>query len=314
MQQIKILLLLVFPLLFLTSCDSHKTIVNGLDQAEANEILVFLATKNIHAVKIPVAGATGGAAKKTTFDISVPTEQAGDAMALLNQVGLPRRPSQSLLDIFSSQNLVPSEMQEQIRYQAGLASQIASTIRKIDGVLDAEVQISFPKEDPLNPGSKKDKITASVYVKYAGMLEDPNVHLTSKIKRLVAASVTGLDYDNVTVILDRARFGESTSGISQLGGEEKSFVKIWSVVVAQESVTQFRLLFFSFSILILLLIVSIIWLGWKFYPVLKNHGGWKELFRIHPIHEEASAKTLEEKKEAKDKEKKEEPGDREIEE
>lgn len=313
MKQIKILVLFVISLLFLTGCDSHKTIVNGLDQAEANEILVFLSTKNIQAIKIPVAGGTGGS-KKTTFDIAVSAEQASEAMSLLNQVGLPRRASQSLLDIFSSSNLVPSEMQEQIRYQAGLASQIASTIRKIDGVLDAEVQISFPKEDPLNPNLKKDKITASVYVKYAGMLEDPNVHLTSKIKRLVAASVTGLEYDNVTVILDRARFGESTSGASPLSSEDKSFVKIWTVTVAQDSLTRFRAIFFSFSILILLLILSLIWLVWKFYPVLKNHGGFKELLRLHPIHEYKVEEVKSEAKSDKEKDKKEEPGDREIEE
>jgi type III secretion protein J len=199
---------LCLPLL--TSCESRKIIVNGLDEREANEIIVFLATKGIDASKAQsVAASGGGGTKIVLWDISVDSTQALVAMSYLNQAGLPRRQSQNLLNIFTGAGLVPSEMEQKIRYQAGLAEQIASTIRKIDGVLDAEVQISFPEENPLNPNEKKQPITASVWVKHNGVLDDPNSHLVSKIKRLVAASVPGLDYDNVTVIGERARFNET---------------------------------------------------------------------------------------------------------
>lgn len=267
----------------LTSCESRRTIVNGLDEKDANEILVFLSGRGVTATKVPAeGGGGGGAAKEALWNISVPEEQATEAMALLNQVGLPRRRGQNLLGIFSNVGLVPSGLEQKIKYQAGLAKQIAHTIRKIDGVLDAEVQISFPEEDPLNPTAPKQKTTASVYVKHSGILDDPNAHLGTRIRRLVAGSVPGLDYDNVTVIGDRARFVEPISG----GGEEISFVHIWSLIVASESITRFRIIFFSFIFTIFLLLFLAFWLLWKFWHVLKQSGGIKQLLNIHQVRPE----------------------------
>ena len=280
--------LLAFLVVFFAACSSSKTIVNGLDEKEANEILVYLSSKGIEAQKIPsTAGGTGGGSQKALlWDIAVEEEDAREAMALLNQAGLPRRQGQNLLNIFRDTGLVPSELQDKIRYQAGLAEQIASTIRKIDGVLDAEVQISFPEEDPLNPSQKKGKITASVYVKHSGVLDDPNSHLLTKIKRLVTASVTGLDYENVTVIPDRARFSELAAGSLQSSFEEdKQYVNVWGIILAKESLTKFRTIFFTFISLILLLILSLIWFFWKVSPLLESHGGFKSLFKLHAMEE-----------------------------
>lgn len=294
-------LFLLLMACLLTSCGSRRTIVNGLDEKEANEILVFLSGKGVDATKVQAAAdSSGGAGKAVLWNISVDDSQANEAMSLLNQAGLPRRRGQNLLGIFSNVGLVPSGMQEKIRYQAGLAEQIASTIRKIDGVLDADVQISFPDEDPLNPTAIKQKITASVYVKHSGVLDDPNAHLMTRIKRLVAGSINGLDYDNVTVIGDRARFSESPLGGTQgaFGEEERPFVHVWSVILAKESLTRFRILFFSFTIAILLLLVALIWTLWKIYPLLKELGGIKQLFSIHPINGEKMAVKAPEKIEA----------------
>jgi len=295
-----LLLCIVVPLL--TACQSQKTIVNGLDEREANEILVYLASQGIGATKVPGKEAGGGGgAKVQMWDITVNTEQATTAMALLNQAGLPRKKSQSLLGIFSGTGLVPSEMEQKIRYQAGLGEQIASIIRKIDGILDAEVQISFPEEDPLT-GKTKGKITASVYVKHNGVLDDPNSHLVTKLKRLVAAAITGLDYDNVTVISDRARAGESPSFGLTSAEEDKQYVSIWTIAIAKESATRFRIIFFSFTITILILLLMLIWMGWKIYPVLEKSGGFKQLLRMHPI--DSLQKGAAKEKPAKEEEKK----------
>lgn len=270
----------------LTSCESQRTIVNGLDEKEANEILVFLANRGINATKIPASSEGGAGSKAVLWNISVESSQGNEAMALLNQVGLPRRRGQNLLGIFSNVGLVPSGMQEKIRYQAGLAEQIASTIRKIDGVLDADVQVSFPEEDPLNPTAQKQKITASVYVKHSGVLDDPNAHLITRIKRLVAGSVNGLDFDNVTVIGDRARFSEIGGGaFGSLNEEEKAFVHIWSLVIAKDSLTRFRIVFFSFTFIILILLLALTWLLWKLMPFIQKAGGIKKLFTLHPLEE-----------------------------
>lgn len=280
---LKQLLLLALLGGLLVGCESRRIIVNALDEKEANEILVFLANKNVNAEKVQAPSAD---TKIILWNISVESSQANEAMALLNQAGLPRRRGQNLLGIFSNAGLVPSGMNEKIRYQAGLAEQIASTIRKIDGVLDADVQISFPEEDPLNPNATKQKITASVYVKHNGVLDDPNAHLATRIRRLVASSINGLDYDNVTVIGDRARFSDTTGITSNLGEEEQKLVHVWSIVLAQDSLTRFRILFFTLVITVVIMLLVLVWVLWKFFPILKKRGGFKELLSYHPIHVE----------------------------
>jgi type III secretion protein J len=300
----------------LTSCESRRVIVNGLDEKEANEILVFLSTKGINATKVQaVSEGGGGGGKGVLWNISVESSQGNEAMALLNQAGLPRRRGANLLNIFSNVGLVPSGMQEKVRYQAGLAEQIASTIRKIDGVLDADVQISFPDEDPFNPNAPKQKITASVYVKHSGVLDDPNAHLISRIKRLVAGSVNGLEYDNVTVIGDRARFTEAPLG--GFGGieEERPYVNVWTLTIAKSSLTRFRIIFFSFTLILVILLLTLIWMLWKLWPLLRKAGGMRKLFSFQPIDANqideaasaAAAKTEEAKEGEKLAEKKENP-------
>lgn len=300
---LKRLFIFIAMMSLLTSCESRRVIVNGLDEKEANEILVFLSNKGIDASKVQASTEGGaGAGKAVMWNISVEGSRANEAMALLNQVGLPRRRGQNLLGIFANTSLVPSGMQEKVRYQAGLAEQIGSTIRKIDGILDADVQISFPDEDPLNPGATKQKITASVYVKHSGVLDDPNSHLITRIKRLVAGSVNGLDYDNVTVIGDRARFSDSTlGGFQSLGEQERPYVQVWTLVIAKESLTRFRIIFFSFTLALLILLLGLIWLLWKFFPLLQKLGGIKKLFSLQPIQaepvNESPTPATEEKKE-----------------
>lgn len=301
-------LFLVFCIPLLTSCESRKIIVNGLDEREANEIIVYLSTKSITAAKSQstTSGGTGAGAKIVLWDISVPTDQALEAMSFLNQAGLPRRSSLNLLNIFTGTGLVPSEMEQKIRYQAGLAEQIASTIRKMDGILDAEVQISFPEEDPLNPNQKKQPITASVFVKHNGIMDDPNAHMVSKMKNLVAAGVPGLIYDNVTVISQLARYNEIHSELALAANEEnKQYVSVWNLIIAKDSLTRFRVIFFSFTIVVLLLALLLVWILWKFYPTLKKEGGFKALLHLKPIVEEKKAeseKAASEKKEESNKE------------
>lgn len=260
-------------LVLLAACEGNQSIVNNLPEREANEIVVFLASKGIEAQKVAAtAGGAGGVGGPTNmFDIFVSIEEMTEAMALLNQNGLPRRPGTTLLEIFGKQGLMTSDKEDAIRYQAGLAEQISNTIRKIDGVLDADVQISFPPSD-LPPGVPIPKTTAAVYIKHQGMLEDPNSHIETKVKRLLAGSVTGLSFDDVSVISDRARFADITlqPNMESFGGKgtQETYVSIWSIVMTKGSLSRFRFLFFAMISLVLLLTAALGWMVYKFYPQL----------------------------------------------
>jgi len=268
------LLFILLSFLLLTGCEKPSVIVNSIPEREANEIVVFLASKGIPAMKIAASsgGAVGGAATEAMFNISVDEKQIVDAMAILNSNGLPRKKAPQLLELFAKSGLVSSEREENIRYQAGLSAQIAGTIRKIDGVLDADVKLSIPQEASGIPGATtgpQRKITAAVFVKHQGILDDPNSHLVTKIKRLVSGSVSGLDTSDVTVISDRARFADISVDelTEEITPQAKEYVSIWSIVLSKGSTSRFRVLFFTLIISMILFALLLIWMLWKFYPI-----------------------------------------------
>ncbi|MBI2809663.1 MAG: hypothetical protein HYX67_02370 [Candidatus Melainabacteria bacterium] len=61
-------------------------IVNDVGEREANEIIVFLASKGIRAEKtVSASAAPGGAEGATKWSISVESGKSTEAMAVLNQ-------------------------------------------------------------------------------------------------------------------------------------------------------------------------------------------------------------------------------------
>jgi type III secretion protein J len=284
----KVLFLVLPLLLMLAGCENSRVIVNGVEEREANEIVVFLASRGINAAKIEAkAAAVGAAAGPSVWNIAVPEGMMTDAMAILNQNGLPRKKGTNLLELFAKQGFMTSEKEEAIRYQAGLEQQLANTIRKIDGVLDADVQLFLP--EPAAAGGPNQgtlgRATAAIYVKHQGVIDDPNSHLVSKIKRLAAGSVGGLDINDVTVISDRSRFTDVTLGTSIEAApfQPQDYTSIWSIVLSKESVLRFRFLFVSLIIGNIVLLILAMWTVWKVYPVLKSKGGLRSLLSLEPI-------------------------------
>ncbi len=261
---------------FLAGCSTNQSIVSNLEERDANEIVVFLASKGILAQKVqmPVSATAGATATIEMFSISVDNSQATDAMALLNRYGLPKRQGTNLLQLFAKSGLISSDREETIRYQAGLAEEIKNTILKMDGIIDADVQISFPPaEATALPGAPVPKTTAAVYIKHQGVMEDPNSHLEVKIKRLLAGSINGLDFENVSVISDRSRF---TDIILKPEGEmigpkalQQTYVSLWGVVLTKSSLARFRFIFFCLIFLLILFSAALGWMVYKFYPQMR---------------------------------------------
>lgn len=271
-----------------SSCAQNTVIVNDLEERDANEIVVFLTNRGIIAHKNTAKANNLGDGGPIMFNISVDSKDMTRAMAILNQNGLPRKKGTNLLELFAKQGLMTTEKEETIRYQAGLEQQIANTIRKIDGILDADVRLSFPTETPSAlPGASpiQQKMTAAVYVKHQGIMDDPNSHLVPKIKRLVAGSVNGLDINDVTVIADRSRFSDLHFGITDSAlNQTQDYKSIWSIIIATQSLLRFRLLF-SFLIMTNLIFIFLCsWMLWKCYPLLMERGGFKSLFSWKPLN------------------------------
>jgi type III secretion protein J len=278
-------------ILLLSGCETNRIIVNNVDEREANEIIVFLASKGINVQKVAAPAAVGVAAQAGApkYSLAVSERDMNEAMSILNQNGLPRKQGTNLLELFAKQGLMTTDKEESIRYQAGLEQQIANTIRKIDGVIEAEVQLAFPDTTTAATGPSPTapvlRVTAAVYVKHQGVVDDPNSHLVSKIKRLVAGSVNGLDINDVTVISDRSRFTDVTLGNSLEGAsnQPRDYTSIWSIVIAKQSLPKFRLLFFMLIFSNIAFLVFSLWMVWKIYPILREHGGFRQLLNPLPM-------------------------------
>ena len=264
---------------FFSSCTEYMTIVTNVHEKDANLILVLLESKGISAKKDEVVVTGAGTGGPPNFNILVNTDNRIEAMAILNQNGLPRRYGQNLLGLFTGGGLIANAKTDSIRYEQGLSSQIANTLLMIDGILDISVQISSSSPD------QKGQSKAAVYVKHQGVLDDPNSHLESKIKRLVAASAQNLPIENVTIISDRARISDidPQTLLGKFPAEVgKEYVKVWSMVMSSDSVGTFRTVFFFLLCLAILFSLLLFWMVWKIYPIIKGKGGLKELFTLAP--------------------------------
>jgi len=285
--------------LLLTGCESQQAILTNVTERDTNQIIVLLESKGISVKKEPVKSSGGAATEtvETMWDIMVDATQSVEALAILNRIGLPRKPGVSLLDIFPQQGMMKTDKEEQIRYNEGLNDQLASTIAMIDGVLAAEVQIAFPEVDSFNPDQQVENPRASVFVKHDGILDDPNNLLTQKIRRYIAGSILNLHYEDVTVVTDRARFTDISPNAFETKTQatpwgNQDYVKIWNIVVAEQSVSSFRTILFLFCFFLIVLVIAFGWTVWKFQNFFKNMESFKKFLSADPV--EVSSKSLEE--------------------
>ena len=105
-------------------------------------------------------------------------------------------------------------------------------------------------------------------------MEDPNSHLEVKIKRLLAGSINGLQFDDVSVISDRSRLADIVlqpeSEMIGMGNLQDTYVNIWGLVLTKSSLSRFRFIFFSLILLVLGSGGLIGWLIYKYYPIIKS--------------------------------------------
>ena len=136
----------LLAILFLAGCETNQTIVNNFRRTGRQRNRRFSCIQGRRRSKSRRANhrSRRRAATTSQYSITVASDRSVDAMSILNKVGLPTKKGTTLLELFAKSGLMSSTLEETVRYQAGLAEELKNTIRKIDGVIDADVQISFP--------------------------------------------------------------------------------------------------------------------------------------------------------------------------
>ncbi len=172
-------------------CDAR--LASHLTEDEANEILVALHGAGVDADKEPARGARGEA----RYDVEVPEGDVGRALSVLAAAELPRREEAGLDAAFGEGGLVPTATEERARFVAALSGELARTLERIDGVVDARVHVAIPERRETLLDDAPPAARASVLVKHRADRPAPDVE---SIRAIVAGAVQGMDPDSVAVL------------------------------------------------------------------------------------------------------------------
>jgi len=182
------------------------------------------------------------AQKDGLITLNIDQDRFAEAVSVLNDAGLPNKKYENLGDIFESNGLVSSPVQERARMIYALSEEIANTVSRVDGVVDARVHVVLPENDLLKRNATPS--SASVFIRY-----QPTTDITliiPKIKTLVANSISGLNYERVSVVPIEAVVAAQTTPT-----ELVSFMGLW-LLPASKAKLQWALAVVVFGVFILL--------------------------------------------------------------
>ena len=191
----------------LTGCT--VPVAAGLEEADANRVVVALDHAGIDASKETDPGAEG------RFRVTVLHDDASRALATMADEQLPRPKPHGLLEAADHGQLVPSQAAEHAQLVAGLSGELERTLANVEGVLVARVHMNLPPRDGLRDGPTP-KATASVLVEHRGTTPP----LTGEsVQRLVAGGAPGLaPLDVAVVFIPRpARPAGARSDVTHVG-------------------------------------------------------------------------------------------------
>jgi len=184
-------ILLMLLCLMLSGC-RQSSLLEGLDQQQANEVLSVLQRNNIAAVKVD-AGKSGYSVKIDQVDFSA-------AVDLLNLYSLPSRPRLQVAEMFPADSLVASPRAEKARLYSALEQRIEQSLGVLEGVVSARVHVSYDL-DAGEGGRKSPPIHLSAVAIHERDIE-PQLLITD-IKRFLKNSFAAVEYENISVVLSR---------------------------------------------------------------------------------------------------------------
>lgn len=217
------LLLLGVLASLLQACDMD--LYTNLSEREANAMVAVLQRDGIPASrKVQDNG---------QLKVVVDEQRFAEAMSVLDNAGLPQQTFSNMGEVFKSNGLVSSPVQERAQMVYALSEELSHSVSQIDGIVSARVHVVLPDNDLLkrviSPSS------ASVLVRY-----DPGTDINTlipQIKNLVANGISGLSYEGVSVTAIKAAMAVNQNPTQP---RLARFMGLWML---EDNINQARLLF-----------------------------------------------------------------------
>ncbi|HHA7952921.1 TPA: type III secretion system inner membrane ring lipoprotein SctJ [Salmonella enterica] len=180
----------IFSLLFVTACDNNNIVLSDLSEQQANHTLAVLHQYNINAKK--------SGSLKTGYSVSVDKNETTTALSIINQYQLPLQSELQISQAFSNDSLVSSPGIDRAKLIAIQEQRIEQSLKIIDKVVNAKVNISFPI-DVSDITDSQFTEHASVLITYQGNIDD-NLFV-DRIKLLIKNSLDNIQFKNISVVL-----------------------------------------------------------------------------------------------------------------
>ena len=250
------LLAVVLVASFSSACDSPKEVVQGLDEFEANEILVVLEAKGISGDKTKDEG------RVVAYTVAVPESDSRDAMRILVANKLPRRRPQGLAEVYPAGGggLIPTKSEEKAKFLMAIQGEIERKLQRLPGIQSAHVSVVQPDKDIVRDlDTPPPAATASVAIVY-NAFDDRGTALISQdeVQKLVAASVEDLKPQNVAVVMKQnqpAKLVDVFADGGSVGGPVTGTAVLGIKVADDHAATRVKVLVAVF------LLVSVLGLG-----------------------------------------------------
>ncbi len=220
---------LACSLLFLVGCDGPHSIVHGLSELEANEVIVVLDSQGISGSKLLEEG------RVVTWAVQVPGSRSKDALRILVANKLPKARSTGLKEVYpaGSSGLIPTQTEEKAKFLMAMQGEIETMLKSLPGIQSANVSVVVPEKDVIRDvDTPPPPPTASVAIVYNPEDGGKKPVDEERIQKLVANGVEGLKPQNVQVLMKENRapvllgMDSGSAALAPMAGEEVLSIRV----------------------------------------------------------------------------------------
>ncbi len=181
---------LLFVLHLFAGCSTD--IITGIDEAEANQLLVVLSENNIRANKVSVETEQG-----VLWNVRVRRRDFLKALQILSENNLPEEKTEGVVEIFGKKSFLPTQTAERVLEEYSRNAELSKTLEQIQGVVKARVHIAKMRDELT--GAEK-PVSASVLINYIARNGGEKPFSTDDIRKIISGGVANLLEENVNVV------------------------------------------------------------------------------------------------------------------